>query len=49
MKMLVTLSTLYLLTLSSQVTASGGHGHGENDHDAHKQETTGRAPTAGIY
>ena len=41
MKMLVTLSTLYLLTLSSMVTASGGHGHGEDDHDAHKQETTG--------
>ena len=37
MKMLVTLSTLYLLTLSSMVTASGGHGHGEDDHDAHKR------------
>lgn len=41
MKMLATLSALCLLTLSTQVTASGGHGHGEDDHDAHEQETTG--------
>jgi cobalt-zinc-cadmium efflux system membrane fusion protein len=41
MKMLATLSALCLLTLSTQVTASGDHGHGEDDHDAHEQETTG--------
>lgn len=41
MKMLATLSVLCLLTLPMLVTASGGHGHGEDDHDAHQQETTG--------
>ena len=41
MKMLATLSALYLLALSSLVAASGSHGHGEDHHDGDEQEVTG--------